>query len=144
MAKRPGRQSRKSSVSRHQKDLEELKKARFGWTEKTDSRLGVNQTNRRQEGKIAVEVKETDNKARSSKEYTFNWSGDSATVLVPNLNDLPPATLEPLRRLIICTAKGEETPGELKDQLMTYSGKEIIEAIIEGIHRWHTYGKERG
>lgn len=41
------------------------------------------------------------------------------------------------------TAAGEETPESLRKALEECPVKEIARAISEGIHRWHTYCKEK-
>jgi len=138
MTKGSRKHHKKLPESRHQRDLKELGRVRLTRAERENGRQGTCEVSNRKK----CEVEE---KPPKCVEYTFDWAGDSKRFFVPRLEDLPPFFSDALRELVICTAKGEKTPPELKSRLMECSGDEITTAITEGIHRWHTHncGKER-
>lgn len=75
---------------------------------------------------------------------TFNWEETgNDPMFVPELirEEGVPSALQYLANL---TARGEETPDDLRSELMRsqYTSRQIGEAVIKGIKAWHA-GKER-
>ena len=93
-----------------------------------------------------TELKPEETELRPRIEYTFNYGAAlDEPFLVPNpLKDgeLPHIQGE-LRQLVNDTALGKPTTRKSATEVKKYSVDEITDAIKEGIHRWHTYGKER-
>ena len=78
--------------------------------------------------------------------YTFNYAAaPNEPFFVPNplKDDELQEVQGALRDFINDTAFGRPSRPEIIDAVKSYSNDQIADAIKEGIHRWHTYGKER-
>jgi hypothetical protein len=76
--------------------------------------------------------------------YTFDWEGDGTSPLRPRLlrdDEQPDLGSSSLRILVNLTAKGSPTPAQLAAVLLNEESEQIARAIVEGIHRWHRYGR---
>lgn len=89
---------------------------------------------RRAQAKLDLELSQ-----RIAK-HTLNWKDESSSPLVPNL--VPQGEMESLRREFINSIAKGESSSEL-DKRALRNPNQFFEDTIEGIHRWHTYGKER-
>ncbi len=74
---------------------------------------------------------------------TLNWQAlPGESFLVPRrlaAQELPELQQSAVRALIDLTAQGLPTPPALRTQLLAVDVDTLQAAIIEGIHRWHTY-----
>lgn len=90
---------------------------------------------RRAQAKLEQELKER------IAEHTFNWGGEKdAPMFIPNL--VSEGEMESLRREFINSVAKGESSSEL-DKRALRNPNQFFEDTKEGIHRWHTYGKER-
>ena len=87
-----------------------------------------------------AQAKQDQELIRRIAEHTFNWKDESSSPLIPNL--VKEGEMNPLRRAFInSVAKGETNPD--LDREAINDPKLFAEDTLEGIHRWHSYGKER-